>query len=185
MNQATQAARPKSKNEYTVLKQASKRLIKACGGLEAAAMVTRVGHSELARYYDFQEKLFMPIDVAADLESIARDPIISQSLAHMLGFVLMPIHPQSALEPDHHWTALLARLGEETAASLRQIGAALTDHGTLTAQSISTYQLTRHLDNLVQAAMQLKASITLRQERGAHARNPEPRMKGALPLTRD
>ncbi len=171
MNPSLQITRSKSDSDYTSLKQASKRLIKACGGLEAASMVTRVGHSELARYYDPAEKLFMPIDVAADLETIAGNALVSQSLAHMLGYALIPIQPQVMVEPSHHWTALLAQLGEETAATLRQIGAALTDHGTLTAQSINNYQLTRHLDNLVQAALQLKASITQRQQRGAQSRN--------------
>lgn len=171
MHQAVPIMRPKSEADYTALKQASKRLIRACGGLEAASMVTRVGHSELARYYDPAEKLFMPIDVAADLETIANNAIVSQNLANMRGFALIPIEPQTVVEPDHHWTALLAQLGEETAATLRQIGAALTDHGTLTAQSINNYQLTRHLDNLVQAAMRLKASIAQRQERSTQSRN--------------
>lgn len=165
MNPSTPISRPRSDAEYVSLKQASKRLIKSCGGLEAAAMVTRVGHSELARYYDPSEKLFMPIDVAADLEAISRNPLVSRCLADMLGFSLIPIEYQSSQEPAHHWTALLANLGEETASVLRQIGAALVDHGTLTASSVNNYQLTRHLDSLIQAALQLKASIAHRQER--------------------
>jgi hypothetical protein len=171
MSQSTSTMRPKSEADYRVLKQASKRLIKACGGLEAASMVTRVGHSELARYYDPSERLFMPIDVAADLESIAGNAVLSQSLANMQGFALIPIEPQGTMGQTHHWTVLLAQLGEETAATMRQIGAALTDHGTFTAQSINNYQLTRHLDNLIQAAMQLKASIAQRQERSTQSRN--------------
>lgn len=180
MHQAMPITRPKSEAEYKTLKQASKRLIRACGGLEAASMVTRVGHSELARYYDPAEKLFMPIDVAADLETISVNAIVSQSLATMRGFALIPIKPQCEVEPIHHWTALLAQLGEETAATLRQIGAALADHGTLTAQSINNYQLTRHLDNLVQAAMQLKACIAQRQERGVRSGNNPVHMNAEL-----
>ncbi len=180
MNQSLQIARPRSESDYTSLKQASKRLIKACGGLEAASMVTRVGHSELARYYDPSEKLFMPIDVVADLEAIAGNALVCQSLAHMLGFALIPVQPQMSVEPSHHWTALLAQLGEETAQALRQIGAALTDHGTLTAQSINNYQLTRHLDNLIQAAMQLKLSIAQRQQRSAQSRNSLMRVDAEL-----
>lgn len=96
MNQSTPISRPRSDAEYVSLKQASKRLIKSCGGLEAAAMVTRVGHSELARYYDPSERLFMPIDVAADLEAISRNPLVSRCLADMLGFSLIPIEYQSS-----------------------------------------------------------------------------------------
>ncbi len=173
MHQPTQIDRPKSLAEYAVLKQASKRLIRACGGLEAASLVTRVGHSELARYYDPTEKLFMPIDVAADLETIARTPTVTQSLASMLDFTLVQVQPDINAQPDHHWTVLLANLGGETASALRQIGSALSEHGTLTAQSIDNYQLTRHLDNLIQAAMQLKSSIAQRQERARQLRvNP-------------
>ena len=170
MNQPVQMARPKSNAEYTVLKQASKRLIKACGGLDAASLVTRVGHSELARYYDPGERLFMPIDVAADLEAIARSPLVTQSMANMMDFALMPVQAEGMAEPGHHWTALLAQLGEETAAALRQIGSALSEHGTLTSQSINNYQLTRHLDNLIQAAIRLKASMAHRQQRSTLAR---------------
>jgi len=173
MHQAMQTERAKSQADYIFLKQASKRLIRACGGLEAASLVTRVGHSELARYYDPVEKLFMPIDVAADLETVARSPIITQGLASMMDFTLIQVQPEISEEPSQHWTVLLAHLGAETASALRQIGSALSEHGTLTAQSVDHYQLTRHLDNLIQAAMQLKSSIAQRQERALHSRrNP-------------
>lgn len=165
MTHALQTTRPKSDGDYIVLKQATKRLIKACGGLEAASMVTRV--------YDPSEKLFMPIDVVADLEAISGNAYVCQSLAHMLGFSLVPLQPPEMLEPGHHWTALIAQLGEETASTLRQIGAALTDHGTLTAQSINHYQLARHLENLIQTAMHLKLSIAQRQERGVQSRRTQ------------
>lgn len=178
MNQAEQSVRSKPLADYVALKQASKRLIKSCGGLDAASLVTRVGHSELARYYDPSEKLFMPIDVAADLETIAREPLVTQSLASLMEFALMPVQPEVA-EPHHHWTALLAQLGEETAAALRQIGSALADHGTLTPDTINTYQLARHLDNLIQAALQLKASISLRRDRAMLARQlHQPSLNG-------
>jgi hypothetical protein len=175
MSQPMRIDRPKSKSDYTVLKQASKSLVRSCGGLEAAALVTRVGHSELARYYDPTEKLFMPIDVAADLEAIARSPLVTQSLASMMDFALIPVHPQTNAEPDNHWTVLLAHLGGETAAALRQIGSALSEHGTLTADSIDNFQLTRHLDNMIQAAMQLKASIAQRQGRALQYRTNSQR----------
>jgi len=64
--------------------------------------------------------------------------------------------------------------------NLRQVGAALVDHGTLTPQSIHNYQLTRHLDSLIQAAMQLKAAIAHRQERASLPRPLSPRTSDAL-----
>lgn len=163
--QGNQERRPLSQNEYDGLKHASKRLIKACGGLEAASMITRVGHSELARYYALEEKLFMPVDVVSDLEAIADSPVISQTLAQMLGYTLIQLQPADTATPHHHWTSQLAHLGQETAAVLKQIGMALSEHGTLTAHSINHHHLILHLDNLIQAAMQLKAAMAQRQER--------------------
>ncbi len=179
-NPPLRVERPKSEGDYLVLKQTSRSLIKACGGLEAASLVTRVGHSELARYCDLEEKLFMPIDVAADLEAVSGNALVSQSLAHMLGFALVQLSPQGAAQPGRHWTALLAHLGAETAAALRQIAAALAEHGTLTPQSINNYQLTRHLENLIQAAMQLKVLVAQRQERGVQSRLRQAHVNGAL-----
>ena len=182
MNQTLQVVRPNTESDYAVLKQSSKRLIKACGGLEAASLVTRVGHSELARYYDPEEKLYMPIDVAADLEATSGGLIVTKSLALMLGFALVPVQSQGELEPVQNWTALLAHLGAETAATLRQIGSALAEHGTLTAEGINHFQLTRHLENLVQAATLLKAAISQRQERGETARLNQRRAVNGAPV---
>lgn len=163
--EGNQEKRPLSPIEYGGLKQASKRLIKACGGLESASMITRVGHSELARYYAQEERLFMPIDVAADLEAIAGNPAITQALAHMQGYTLVQLQSQETADPNSHWTAQLALLGQETAALLKQIGIALSEHGTLTAHSINHQHLVLHIDNLIQAAMQLKSAMLQRQER--------------------
>jgi hypothetical protein len=166
--QGNQDRRPLSQIEYGRLKQAAKRLIKACGGLEAASMITRVGHSELARYYTHEERLFMPIDVAADLEAIASNPVITQALAHMQGYALIQLQPQETADPNNHWTTQLALLGQETASLLKQVGVALSEHGTLTAHAINHQHLMMHIDNLIQAAMQLKAAMLHRQERDYH-----------------
>lgn len=181
-NQFVRDERPKSENDYSVLKLATRRIVKGCGGLEAASLVTRVGHSELARYYDPEEKLFMPVDVLADLEAIAGAPIVTQTLAQMLGYALVPLAPQEEVDVHLHWPALLAQLGEETATALRQVGSALSETGTLTARSINNYQLAAHLNNLIQAAMRLKASISQREERGTQARRTPPPAHGPLPL---
>lgn len=173
ITQGNRERRPLSQSEYGGLKQASKRLIKACGGLEASSMITRVGHSELARYYAPEEKLFIPIDVVADLEAIAGNPVVTQALAHMQGYTLVQLQPMETAAPHHHWTMQLAHLGQETAAVLKQIGMALSEHGTLTAHSINHQHLLMHIDNLIQAAMQLKAAMVQRQERENHLKRAE------------
>lgn len=170
--------RPRSESDYTALKLAARRIVKGCGGLEASSMVTRVGHSELARYYDPEERLFMPVDVVADLEAIAGHPTVTQTLAQMLGFKLVPLLPQEELETHLQWPTLLARLGEETACPLREIGAALAEHGTLSARAIEDYQLSTHLTNLIQVATQLKISIAHWEGAADTAATEE----GSLPL---
>lgn len=158
--------------DYAILKQASKRLVKACGGLESTALITRVGHSELARYYDPSEKLFMPIDIVADLETDCKNPLITRALAQLMGYELVtPPAEVSDTEMLHHWPVLLANLGQETAATLAQISAALSINGTLTADTIKSHTLTAHLNGLIQAALQLKAIINHRQQRSAQFRN--------------
>lgn len=167
-----EAFRVRSKTDYAALKLASKHLVKACGGVESAALITRVGHSELARYYDPAEKLFMPVDIAADLETDCGNPLLSRALANLSGYELVAPPPQaSEAEKLHHWSVLLANLGQETAAALAQIAAALSEHGTLSAQTISNHRLTEHLGNLIQAAVQLRAMMTGRKERSAACRN--------------
>ena len=163
--------RPYSDIEYSRLKQATRQLVKACGGLEAAAAVTRVGHSELSRYYDPREKLHIPADIIADLERDCGRPILTQTLASLIGFELVQL-PQTASGQDdcHHWSALLALLGEETAALLQNLARGLADHGTLSEDAISDNRLIEHLDNLLETAIQLRHTMLLKQERASRLR---------------
>ena len=152
--------------EYELLKRATKHVIRACGGLEAASMVTRVGHSELARYYDPREKLHMPIDVVADLERDAGTPTITRALANLQGYELVSASTTEAvLEDQHHWPALLATLGKETAATLECMAGALAEHGTLSSDAIREYRLAEHVNELIRSAIQLKSAMLQKEQR--------------------
>jgi len=56
-------------------------LIKACGGLEECADLTRVGKSQLSDYQNPNVEAFMPADVMADLEEHCGRPLYSAALA--------------------------------------------------------------------------------------------------------
>lgn len=163
--------RPCSDSEYSRLKQATRHLVKACGGLEAAAAITRVGHSELSRYYDPREKLHIPADIIADLERDCGRPILTQTLANLIGFELVQMPTTATGQDDcHHWSALLALLGEETAALLQNLAKGLADHGTLSDDAITGNRLIEHLDNLLETAIKLRHTMVLKQERANRLR---------------
>ncbi len=171
MNLQSEDHRPCSDNEYSRLKQATRHLVKACGGLEAAAAITRVGHSELSRYYDPREKLHIPADIVADLERDCGRPILTQTLANLIGFELVQMPTIAGGQDDcHHWSALLALLGEETAALLQNLAKGLADQGTLSDDAITGNRLIEHLDNLLETAIKLRHTMVLKQERASRLR---------------
>lgn len=59
----------------------ARALIAACGGLDEAAVVNRVGRSSLGRYQDPGEPLAMPADVMLDLEVYCGRPVYSAALS--------------------------------------------------------------------------------------------------------
>lgn len=84
--------RPTSEIERRALKTAARALITTVGGLEAAAVVTRLGKTQLALTYDpHAADRAMPVDVVADLERVAGEPLMTRLLAQMAGCMLLPI----------------------------------------------------------------------------------------------
>ncbi|SHO65836.1 hypothetical protein SAMN02745172_02483 [Pseudoxanthobacter soli DSM 19599] len=120
---------------YEGLKTETRRLGKACGGLEAAAMETRVDHSSLGRYQSpAHEEVFAPIDVIADLEAEA-GPIVTRALARLTGHVLVALPPPAAgADPD--WIAKLAAHAQESSDLLAGIARALAVDGRISADEV-------------------------------------------------
>lgn len=58
----------------------ARELIKACGGLVAAAAACRLSRSQLSSITDPKTTAFMPADVMADLEAYCGEPIYSRAL---------------------------------------------------------------------------------------------------------
>lgn len=110
---------------YQALGFATRRLVKAAGGLEAAASVTRVGKSTLGRYQDPGSGDWMPVDVVADLESESGQRFVTEALARQSGCLLLPLPAASAAAPE--MAQRLARLGQEIAEVFAASAAALAD----------------------------------------------------------
>lgn len=111
--------------EYALLEMAVRRLVKGCGGVEAAASLTRVGKSSIGRYQERGTGECMPIDVVADLEREAGMVPVTQALARLSGRVLLAL-PDAAANPAI--AAKLAALGKEIAEVFSAGAAALADN---------------------------------------------------------
>jgi hypothetical protein len=77
------------------LKTLSRVLIERVGGLDPAEAALNSGggrgvrRSQLANYYNPHCNQFLPIDLAARLEEVAEDPVVTAELARRSGFVLV------------------------------------------------------------------------------------------------
>lgn len=98
--------------DYYALKGATRNLVAASGKGPKAAGVTRVRQQQLSEYGQAEHKLFMPVDVVADLEAEA-GPVITEQLARLCNHILVPM-PSAALDG--------AGLDQVSAAALKEIG---------------------------------------------------------------
>lgn len=114
--------------DYLRLKAATRRTVRAAGGVEVASLSTRVGMQRLSSYQRPHEPDFMPIDVAADLTAESGDLSIVTALAQLLGCVLvrLPEEPEGEGTP---WHRTLADLATRTSEVMRRLSDALTDDG--------------------------------------------------------
>lgn len=98
--------------DYLALKGATRQLVTGAGLGPRAAGATRVRQQQLSEYGAPAQKLFMPIDVVADLEAEA-GPIVTEQLARLCNHILVPM-PAVALDG--------AALDQVSAQALKEIG---------------------------------------------------------------
>lgn len=144
------------------LKALSRVLIERVGGLDAAEAVLNsstgrgVRRSQLANYYNPHCNQFLPIDLAARLEDVVGEPIVTAELARRAGYALAPLTGQA---------------GSSLALELSELAAESADLHRAVAQGLSDGQLCA--DDLVlieREAVQLHAQAadtiaTLRAKR--------------------
>lgn len=117
--------RPTNEEDRFSLKAAFRRLLKAAGGQEAAEMVTRGRHQTLNRYGNPKEEdCFAPIDVIADLEREIDEPVVTQHLAEMNGYMLVK---KAAVAADANLLVHVSALAGESGQAVQATVEALTD----------------------------------------------------------
>lgn len=82
--------RPTNEHERRDLSAACNRALRTYGAANFAPD-TRVGEAQLSKYGNVNDDdNFMPIDVVADLERLVQTPIVTEQLARIAGFRLVP-----------------------------------------------------------------------------------------------
>lgn len=122
------AARTLPASAYARLKAATRRVIKDHGSADAAALDTRVGASHLLKCDSGNEEyatVFLSADCIADLEQRAARPHVTEALAALAGYVLIPAPPSTL--PETAQTALFLRLVEEAGTVQARLAKALED----------------------------------------------------------
>lgn len=105
--------------DYYALKGATRQLVAASGHGPKAAGVTRVRQQQLSEYGLADHKLFMPVDVVADLEAEA-GPIVTEQLARLCNHTLVPL-PAVVLDGS--------ALDQVSAQALKEIGDVFVELG--------------------------------------------------------
>lgn len=143
--------------EALALKKATHEMIKGCGGLDAAEPYARVGTSNLSDYYNPNKpNYFVPLDVVADLEPLARAregwPHVTQALCQTMGgvFVSLPDAPASGSD----LLAMMSKLSGEFNDTTGAICAGYSD-GVFCAADAE--KLERELDDVIRVAVGMRA----------------------------
>lgn len=112
------------------LKAATRRAIKAAGGGDSFAHVTRVSESQLSKYglaTEEHEDAFIPVDVALEADLEAGTPVIASALAAAQGFRL--VRDGDARDSRLLGFADISEIGVAFAAFQARMHEALADDG--------------------------------------------------------
>lgn len=152
-------------------RQADKRiaaqLVRAAGGVEAAAGFCRLGKSQLSDVgnVNISDK-FMPLDVIDDLEAVTAGtpgwPQVTRALARRRGFELVPMPEASDVEID--WLQHIAQLSKEAGDVVSKLAANAA--GGITAAEIKRAEIVREFDELVRIAVEGRAAALAELARG-------------------
>jgi hypothetical protein len=139
-------------------KAASKALVRAAGGLEAAAEFSRPNKSVLGEYGRPEGDWFMPIDVVEDLEAIthgqAGHPIVTRHLAARAGYALVKL--PNATEIDTDWLEQVGRLVGDSGAIIAGISKAAADK-VVSADDVRAFNLIGECDDLLALVVNMRA----------------------------
>jgi hypothetical protein len=148
--------------EMQGLKRATAALVKAGGGVEAAALLCRLGKSQLACAGSVNEAdRFLPADAILDLESCTRGlpgwPQITGFLARQHGLALVDLSVAEDGGGPVDWLQHIAALSKEAGDVVSKIAANAA--GGLSAAEVAGSELERECDELIDAAVKLRAAV--------------------------
>lgn len=150
--------------DYAALKNGVRRAVKqAGGGLRELAGMTRLSSAQLSRFGDLSTDQWVPLDVAADLDSLAGEPVITRALAEMLGFDLVSARGgvEMASVTQH-----LAGIARESGDVLSSFAQAVADGRITPAEAMVIERDLADLDAQVQAARATCRAIVMRAQEG-------------------
>jgi hypothetical protein len=142
---------------HRALKTLFRAVLQRCGGLDAAASCVRVGRSQLANYTDMHSDQFAPLDVVAELEAVAGEPLVTAELARRAGCLLVPM----VTGGEESLAQYMAQLGRELGEVFAGYAGAMADDGRVDAAEAEGME--RELGDLIRVAT--RALGTLRQGR--------------------
>jgi hypothetical protein len=150
------------------LKRETRALIKAAGGLEAAATLCRPGKTQLGNYQSFNADDYMPIDVVADLEAVTHGtagwPILTRRLATMAGGAFVELPEPDAM--DRGWYAELGTLAADQAGISQRICMAVSNDDDVDAAEVKKLRLIEACDDAILHLVNLRARFERIAEEG-------------------
>lgn len=120
--------------EHKQLTTLVKKLIKRAGG--ADYFETRVARTHLHNYGDSNHlDLNAPIDIIADLEKEAGEPIVTTLLAQRLGYILVPVNMNDTTREPYE---ILSDVGSEAGELISKLGKNLKDNNVSRVEALET-----------------------------------------------
>lgn len=158
------SARPSSDADRLALKAAFRAQMRACGGQEAAADVTRVGQPALSRYGAASHpNEHAPLDILLDLVRDTGNPVVLQRLCRLAGGAYVPLSGFGAdagprggsnATPGFWTKALLEAVGRGGRAA-DALSTALADDGDISAREITDLEIRESLAAAIEALLVL------------------------------
>lgn len=152
------AGRISATADKQAIKRDTKALIRAAGGVEAAASYSRTGKTAMGDYQNRNIDSYMPIDVVADLEAVTHDtagwPIITRRLATMAGGAFVELPEPGKL--DSGWFEQIGQLAADHGKLSERLCAAAADNS-VTAAEIAEADLIAVCDDAILHLVNLRA----------------------------
>lgn len=141
---------------YKRLGRRQRELITECGGIKCAAELTRVEQAHIGRFHNRNAAEQMPVDVVADLEKDAGEPIVSRALVQLLGYEVVKL-PEGRWEGDinQQLAAMFKEVGEVT----QKIGQALADDGCVSRSEALQLRLRKEIADALQVLVGMDHAI--------------------------